>query len=175
MLNSKIVLFSAKARNGKDCSASIMKTFFEEAGKTVMIIHFADALKMICEKCYGWIPGDKGPVGRTILQKVGAEFRRNREECWVNIVKEIARGTDAEYVLVPDCRYKNEVLGFMEFVSYAIRIERPNFDNGLTESQKAHISETDLDNYEYFDYTVINDGTIEDLKEKIKEITKNII
>ena len=49
-----------------------------------------------------------------------------------------------------------------------IRIERPNFDNGLTDQQKNHLSEIDMDHYK-FDKIIINNGTLENLKEKIKQ------
>ena len=48
----------------------------------------------------------------------------------------------------------------------AIHIERPNFDNGLTEEQKNHPSEKDLDDYDKYDYRIINDGTLEELKKR---------
>ena len=49
-----------------------------------------------------------------------------------------------------------------------LRVFRPNFDNELTDQQKLHISETDMDDYD-FDKTIINDGTLEDLKNKVKQ------
>ena len=55
-----------------------------------------------------------------------------------------------------------------------IRLTRPNFDNGLTEKEKNDFTETNLDNYHNFDYEIVNDGTIEDLKEKFNELMKVI-
>ena len=46
---------------------------------------------------------------------------------------------------------------YEEFDVTTVRIERPNFDNGLTEEQKNHESETALDDY-IFDYRIINNG-----------------
>ena len=43
-----------------------------------------------------------------------------------------------------------------------VRIERPNYDNGLTEEQKNHPSETELDGF-CFDHIIENSGTIGDL------------
>ena len=167
--STKIILFSGFARHGKDQSATFLKEELEKSGKTVLIYHFADALKSLCESSYNWIKGDKGPIGRTILQNVGTAYRKNNPECWVNIARQIALGCSEEYMLIPDCRYKNEALGFLDFDYKNIRIERPNFDNGLTEEQKKHISETEMSTFSEYDYIITNDGSLDDLREKIKK------
>ena len=46
----------------------------------------------------------------------------------------------------------------------SLRVERPS----LPVNPNAHISETALDDY-FFDYTIINDGTKTELKQKVKE------
>ena len=43
-----------------------------------------------------------------------------------------------------------------------------NFDNGLTEEQKRHVSETEMSTFPEYDYIIINDGSLDDLREKIK-------
>ena len=81
MKSTKIILFSGCARHGKDQSATFLKEELERYGKAVLIYHFADALKSVCENSYNWIKGDKGPVGRTILQSVGTYYRHNNPQC----------------------------------------------------------------------------------------------
>lgn len=172
MLNTKVILISGKARNGKDQSAAYIAERLRENGDTVMVFHFADPLKMICETQYGWIRGDKGPIGRTILQNVGAMYRKNSPNCWVNVANEIISGCDAKYVIIPDCRYPNEIDGVLAD-KIAVRIIRPEFDNGLTPEQKEHSSETSLDSYN-FDYIIMNEGDLPALKKKIDEFCKEI-
>ena len=46
---------------------------------------------------------------------------------------------------------------------------RPNFDNGLTEEQKRHKTEIDLDDFNEFDEEIIN-TTFDSLKEDAKRI-----
>ena len=150
-------------------TALAMKEELEKYGKTVLVYHFADALKSLCESSYNWVKGDKGPIGRTILQNVGTAYRKNNPECWVNIARQIALGCSEEYMLIPDCRYKNEALGFLDFDYKNVRIERPDFDNGLTEEQKKHISETAMSTFSEYDYIITNDGSLDDLREKVKQ------
>ena len=79
-------------------------------------------------------------------------------------------------VIITDARAKKEVdTPKKEFNKViAIRVIRPNFDNGLTEEQKNHFTEIDLDDYDKFDYEVLNDGTISDLEVKIRKIIEEV-
>ena len=55
-----------------------------------------------------------------------------------------------------------------------VRIIRPNFDNGLTEEQKNHPSETALDGYRP-DILVVNDGTLNDLYNiRVRELCEQL-
>ena len=42
--------------------------------------------------------------------------------------------------------------------------------NILTETEKQHVTETALDNYNEYDYVINNDGSIEELESKLSEI-----
>jgi hypothetical protein len=72
-----------------------------------------------------------------------------------------------DYVLIPDCRYPVEVATVERaFDTTVLRVERPNFDNGLTDAQKNHPSEVDMDNY-HFDIILYNDKGIEEFTTKV--------
>ena len=52
-----------------------------------------------------------------------------------------------------------------------IRINRPQYlDNGLVIRKNEHPSETALDDYDGFDYVIENDGTVQDLIDKVKSL-----
>ena len=79
--------------------------------------------------------------------------------------------------IITDLRFSNELKAIKDRRGITIRVNRKQI-NGLFEvNQKEmtlkpfneHPSETSLDNAE-FDYTINNDGNIEDLIEKVKEI-----
>ena len=94
--------------------------------------------------------------------------------CWVNICREIALGSDADYMLIPDCRYKNEADGFKDFTYTVCRVVRPNFDNGLTEEQKKHASEVDMNDYKV-DFVVNNEFDLSALEKDVAAITNFIL
>jgi hypothetical protein len=82
--------------------------------------------------------------------------------------------------IITDMRFPNELQAIEEREGITIRVtrpvesypENPNFNGDMQIAVKmahSHPSETALDDAE-FDYEIINDGTIEDLIEKVKEI-----
>ena len=173
----KIITFSGKAQHGKDTTAKYVKKTLESYGKKVVILHFADYLKYVCKEYFNW-NGIKDEEGRTILQKVGTDLaRKNNPDIWVNVIKEFiyAFGTEFDYFLVPDCRFPNEINKLKEeyYPVHSVVVKREAFDNGLTELQKSHPSETALDDYK-FDITLINQEGLDYVKNNAVEISKII-
>lgn len=167
----KVILISGKAQSGKDTFAKYAKNYFEQNNKRVLITHFGDLVKYTAKTFFNW-NGEKDEKGRSLLQSLGTnDVRKEFPNFWVDYVKSILKiyKDKWDYVLIPDCRFINEITNFEEnnWDTISIRIERPNFDNGLTVEQKMHLSETNLD-YFNFDYYVYNNGTEEEYSNKVK-------
>ena len=81
-----------------------------------------------------------------------------------------------DIIVISDARFKDEIDKIKENFNnvISVNIVRPNFDNGLTEEQKNHPTEIDLDDYNKFDYKLINDGTLEELKLKVDSLLKEV-
>ena len=171
----KVICISAKAQHGKDTSALILKELYEAKGKKVLITHFADLLKYICKQYFNW-DGNKNEKGRTLLQYIGTDVVGTKNPAfWAEFVVSILKlfEHDWDYVIIPDCRYPIEITTVgASFETHLLRIERPNFDNGLTEAQKNHPSEVDMDNYA-FDAIIYNKGSLEDLKTELLNFIKS--
>lgn len=167
----KVICISAKARHGKDASAGILKDIFEAQGKKVLITHYADLLKYICKTFFNW-NGEKDDYGRTMLQTVGTNvISAQQKDFWVNFIISILKFFPNEWdiVLIPDCRFPIEIEVMKDnFNTSVLRIERPNFDNGLSATQKVHTSETALDDFK-FDTVIYNSGSLEELRAKLTE------
>ena len=77
-----------------------------------------------------------------------------------------------DIVTVSDARLPNEIeipkKVFSNVVS--INVERINFETNLSSSEQKHRTEIGLDNYNNYDYKIINDKTLENLKMKVNEI-----
>lgn len=168
----KTILISGKAGHGKDTVAQIMKEELERQGEKVLIIKFGDPVKWFAREYYNW-NGEKDEKGRSLLQYIGTEMMRTYNKYyWGVIVSEfVAANEDFTVALIPDWRFISEEYCIHDDVEnyYTLRVERPGFINpSMTNEQLNHVSETELDNYS-FDYTIWNDGTIDDLREKVKK------
>lgn len=173
----RTILISGFAQSGKDSSAFMMKELLEKQQKKVLIIHYADYLKLFCRNHLNW-NGDKSTEeGRKLLQWFGTDVvRKNYEDTWVDMVVSLLKGikTLYDYVIIPDVRFPNEIDKMRDnFDCVTVRVIRPDFNNGLTEEQKNHPSETALDNYPT-EYELINDGDLKRLLETTRIFLKNI-
>lgn len=165
----KVLCISAKARHGKDTAAEIIKDYLETKGNKVLITHYADLVKFVCTNFFNW-DGKKDEKGRTLLQYVGTDVISSQQPAyWANFIVSILKFFENEwdYVLIPDCRYPIEFNTVADnFHTLLLRVERPNFDNGLTDKQKQHSSEISMDNYP-FDAIIYNDSTLDSFRDKL--------
>jgi hypothetical protein len=111
----------------------------------------------------GWDEAKQEPQVRRLLQDTGAAGRNMIDEyLWVALtLSQIKDPQDGRYVIT-DVRFPNEASAISSQGGQLWRIERPGVD-----AVNDHISETALDAW-IFDETIVNDGSIEDLKKKIK-------
>lgn len=162
----KIFCISGHAQNGKDTTAEFLRKVLWGYGNSVLIAHYADLLKYMCKQFFHW-DGKKDDAGRSLLQYVGTNKIRTVEpNYWVEFIAHVLKlfPDEWDYVLIPDCRFPNEI-DYLREQGYDvthIRIVRDGFDNGLTDEQKQHPSETALDNTAP-DVVIPNDGGIVDL------------
>lgn len=168
----RIIAISGKAQHGKDTTAGILKRQLEADGYRVLIVHYADLLKHICRSFFGW-DGRKDDAGRHILQYVGTDIiRAKRPDFWADFVIDVLSlfPDEWDYVLIPDCRFPNEIscLKKAGLDSVHIRVVRRHFTSPLTAEQQSHPSETALDSCKP-DYYLRNDGTLADLEKSISD------
>ena len=173
----KVCCISAKARHGKDTAAAMLAEYLESKGQRVLITHFADLLKYMCKTFFGW-NGEKDTAGRTLLQYVGTDvIGAKRPDYWVRFIVDFLRLFENEwdYVIIPDCRYPIEITTMKNnFETVLLRVERPNFDNGLTDEQKKHPSETAMDSYCY-DALLYNDSNLAAFKDNVEYFADNFL
>lgn len=172
---TKILAIGGKAQNGKDTVAAKMKELLEAKGKKVLIIHNADLLKFMAKTMFGW-DGQKDDKGRQILQYIGTDvIRKQRPDYWVDFIISVLElfPNDWDYVLIPDCRFPNEIDKYKatQFETTYIRVVRSNFVSPLTEEQQKHASEVALDNVTP-DIILANDGTLDELYAKVAQLVE---
>lgn len=171
----KIIVLSGKAENGKDTFSKLLLTHL---GTSVIKVAFGDELKYVAERAFGWC-GGKRIEDRQLFQDIGDTGRKYNPLIWITPVVqelELAKATNTEVALVTDARYENEIETLKKTFGNVttIRIERFGHLSNLTEEQKAHPGETELDTYE-FDYVIHNNTTIEAMLNEAEYIAKEVL
>lgn len=170
--NPQIFILSGKARSGKETVSEIIKNYYHD--KKVVTLSFAFYLKEYAKKISGW-DGSENEKPRELLQQLGVELIKEKIDDKL-LIKRVLEDIEIysyffDVIIITDARLIDEV----EYIknkypnSKVIRIIRDEYENNLTESQKNHITETGLDDYNKFDYIVKN-KELEQLEEEIKKI-----
>lgn len=105
---------------------------------------------------------------RLILQLLGTEGGRDviHPNIWVNAT--LGNVSDSDKIIITDCRFPNEVVGIKKRKGIVVRVVRPS-----KISISKHPSEISLNDFEDWDYVIINDGTLEDLEEKVIDMLEH--
>lgn len=106
------------------------------------------------------------PTYRDALQLIGTDLLRNQfhEDVWVNAL--FSDWTPKSKWIIPDLRFPNEFEAIKSRGGTTIRITRSKDTSG---EMYKHESEKALEGF-IFDHYIINDGTKEELMEKVKNI-----
>lgn len=150
----KIVLISGKAESGKDTAA---KMILEKVnGKRIGI---GDYIKIFAREYLEW-NGEKDKKGRTLLQELGDKGRGIHSSFWLEFLKKtisLMEKIGEEVIIIPDLRLRKELIWFLANFPIgdviSLRVTRIGHENSLTEEQRNHITEIDLDD-ENFDYRI---------------------
>jgi hypothetical protein len=144
------------AGSGKDTAAKALI----ELGYFRMA--FADELKDLAFD-FGW-NGEKDEAGRRLLQELGMAARRYSPNIWIqHIAWRIA--PNGPPVVFTDVRFQNEANFVRHKGGIIVRIVRPGIISGNHESE---LKQADIP----ADIEIVNDGTIEDLHNKIRNLIK---
>ena len=166
----KIFIISGKARSGKNEISKIIEKSY--SNKKCITISFGYYIKDYAKRISDW-DGSEETKPRELLQHLGIELVRNKIDKRLFIDRILQDIEIFSYfydiIIVSDARLLDEITILKEKYpnSVSIRVVRNNFENNLTEEQKNHLTETDLDQYTDFDYIVENDENLEDKITKI--------
>lgn len=112
-----------------------------------------------------WVDRNKLEL-RKMLQVWGTDYRRKQDETyWIRKCRErIAQKASEGYkvIVVTDCRFPNEADMVKELGGELVLVSRPGLPN-----DDPHPSETAMAGYDGYDYSIVNDGTIQQLKIKL--------
>ena len=153
----KVILISAKAEEGKTTTAKYLKQQFEKSGKKVCIIPFATYIKEYLIKYRGWDGVTKNEAIRNELQFLGTDKIKKELKMPLFHAQRIAQDIQVlsdwfDIFIIDDWRFCDEgnyIKAVFPHNTTTIRVHRLGYNSSLTEEQKNHISETDLDDYQF--------------------------
>lgn len=153
MARRKIIVgFGNKARNGKDTLAAKLQ---ERLLRSTKVLAFADDLKALA-RALG-MQEKNGPF----LQQLGAAMRTLNKQYWIAKLEARMMEADADVILIPDVRYRNEVDWITAHGGLVVRVSRIMPDGSCyraPDRPAEHPSECELDG-PFFDlYYNIADG-----------------
>ncbi len=158
-----IICLSGKQYSGKDTAAKILLEFFPSYKR----IGIGDAIKIEFgarnNLSYEEIDSNKG-IYRTGLIKLGDEGRKIDPDFWLKKIIEAK-----ENIIVPDVRLIHEAEVFKNAGALLIRVEASyeiRCRRGTITNQN-DLTEVELDNYKGFDFTIKNEGDIEELTDNL--------
>lgn len=172
--NPKLYIISGKARSGKDTIASIIKTYYEKKSKKVITLAYASYLKEYAKKITNW-DGKEETKPRELLQNLGVELIKTKidENMLINRIKEDIKiySYFFDIIIITDARFKEEIEK-IEGLKTVIHVSRN--ETNLTDKQQIHKTETSLDDYNNYDYNILNNKDLKYLKEEVEKIVKEV-
>ena len=159
----KIFVLSGKAKSGKNEESKIIENYYKKENKKVIITGFTYYLKDYAKRITGWA-GDEESKPREFLQQFGIEFIKEKidDKLFINRTLQdiLIFSYFYDIIIISDARLIDEIEILKSKYSNVVTIKviRDGFDNGLSVSEKNHITETALDNYNNFDYIIKNEN-----------------
>jgi hypothetical protein len=172
-----IIAITGEKRHGK---STIAQTLFDLGFETV---NFADPVRAVAHLVFGItyeemenddlkeMPLDRFPFisPREIMQQIGTDlFRDWIDDTWIEAWKRAI--PDKLAVVTGDLRFPNEADSVRALGGYVVRVVNPNKPSGTDQ----HISESGQDRVTP-DFTIINDGTIEELRAKALDFGRFVL
>ena len=158
----KIIAFTGLAQSGKTTAANFIPG--------VKILSFADPVKQIALTSFNW-DGVKDEKGRRLLQVIGTECGRAYDyDIWVKKMREQIAIYAPLYnvIAIDDCRFNNESELVRELGGIVIEIIRPGC------APDGHASEQGI-SPDLIDKHIMNNGTLEHLKENVLKLINGYI
>ena len=173
--NPLIILLCGKARSGKSTVSRVMKNELKKDGSKVIISPYTKYLKKIIEDVTDEKIDDNNKP-RDLLQKISSDLIKGKlgyEDFFINRqIEDLSiYSYFADYIIVPDVRFPREILeiskNFKRVIS--VLVTRDGDYSDLTLEQKQDITEVALDNYDDYDYRIVNDDNLENKVIKLIE------
>lgn len=167
----KIFIVAGKAGSGKGEVAKFINEYYIYKLESCVVTQYSKYLKNFALELTDW-DGVSENKPRKFLQDFGSKIREYDKNFFTKRMIEdinIYELSQIENVIISDARMPEEIEKLRENFEnvYAIYVENQFAQSKLSIAEQAHITEVALENYNDFDYTIANDGDLNNLKDKV--------
>lgn len=174
----KIFVIAGKARTGKNTLGNYLRDELKEYGYKPCVMHLTEPLYCYARNYFDWSE-NTGEKPREFLQKMGIEIIKEKLHKNYFLIDRTCEDIEIlsnffDVFIITDARLIMELeelkKRFDDVVT--IKLERDNYDDLLTDEERSHITETEIDDYRNFNYIIKNTG-IDELRKEASNIIKN--
>ena len=174
----KIFIIGGRAKSGKNTFGEMLREELKDYGYRPCVMHITEPLYSYARNYFEW-NGNENEKPREFLQKMGIEIIRDKlgkKDFLLNRLYEdieiLSNFFDA--FIITDARMIHEFESIKDKYDdvVSIKLERKDYDNMLTEEEANHVTEKEIDEYDEFDYVILN-RSFDDLKDGALEIVHN--
>ena len=174
----KIFVIGGCAGAGKTTFGKLLREELKDYGYKPCVMQITNPLYSYAMNYFNWDP-KKDEKPREFLQHMGIEIikeRLGKKDFLLNRLYEDIEilSNFFDTFIITDARLISEFLSIKNKYDdvVTIKIVRKDYDNKLTDEEKNHITEKEIEGYTDFDYIINNKG-LEDLKEEVLELVRN--
>ncbi len=174
----KIFLLAGKASSGKDLLGKYIKEQYDFKDQNTCILHLTAPLYEYARNYFSW-NGDMSEKPREFFQEMGIEIIQKKLGKKYFLIDRLCEDIDIlknffDVFVITDGRLITEFIELKKRFPdiKTIHVIRENYENNLSEKEKNHITETELEKYKDYDYTIYNTSKEDLLKQTDKMIAE---
>ncbi len=171
----KLFVIGGVAKSGKNTFGKYLSEELKSYGYKPCVMHITQTLYTYARNYFSW-DENSSEKPREFLQKMGIETIREKLHKTYFLIDRTCEDIEIlsnffDAFIITDARL---IMEFEEFRKrfddvVVIKLTRSNYDNGLSEEERNHITETELLDYKKFDYEIEN-SSLEYLHQQAKKI-----
>ena len=166
----KIYVITGHAKSGKTTFGNILRDKLKEYGYKPCVMQITSPLYHYAEDYFEWDSRqDEKP--REFLQKFGIEILKEKLHKDTFLINRLEEDIDIlsnffDCFIITDARFKKELNELKEKYKdvVTIKLERTNYDDELSDEERSHVTEIEVDRINNVKYLVQN-NSFKDLKE----------
>ncbi len=175
----RLFVIGGQARCGKSTFGNYLRDELKEYGYKPCVMHITEPLYTYARRYFSWDGTDTNKP-REFLQKMGIEIIKEKmgkkDFLLTRLYEDIEILSNFfDTFIITDARLIDEFESIKAKYKdvFTIKLIRENYDNDLHNEEANHITETQIKDYNDFDYIVKNESLTK-LKEEAKKIVQNI-